>query len=192
MSTDEFELSHQGAQHASIEAKEKSVPQLVLLDEAWLASVCELEPQCYANPWSSSLIRGEFSKEISLRLGLVQEDQLLAYAFSHVFCQQIHVLNFAVAPEFRGCGLATLLLSHVLRYGVREGLEQALLEVRPSNIAALHLYARFGFQRVGVRRNYYRNNGEDAILLEREIAVGDLNQFEWISFSALDRFRNRV
>ncbi len=189
MSTDEHVLKSKNLPPNGPVDKDSSVPQVVVLDESWLIAICQLEPKCYPNPWSPALIRGEFSKEISLRLGLVKNGELLAYSFCHVFCHQLHVLNFAVAPEHRGRGLATLLMSHVLRYGVREGMQQALLEVRPSNTAALHLYARFGFQRVGVRRRYYRDNGEDAILLERDIELNDVSHFEWVSFSALDNYR---
>jgi ribosomal-protein-alanine N-acetyltransferase len=81
---------------------------------------------------------------------------------------ELHINNLAVLPAWRRTGVATSLLDHVIREGVRMGAHRATLEVRRSNEPARRLYERFGFSVAGVRRAYYTNPVEDAIVLWRE------------------------
>jgi ribosomal-protein-alanine N-acetyltransferase len=78
---------------------------------------------------------------------------------------ELHIGNIAVKPAHQGRGIATVLLEHLLEEGRRRAMVFATLEVRPSNARALALYERFGFKRIAVRRNYYRDNKEDAHVL---------------------------
>jgi ribosomal-protein-alanine N-acetyltransferase len=86
---------------------------------------------------------------------------------------ELHINNLAVAPRHRRTGVATALLTHVLREGGRLGAVRATLEVRRSNEAARCLYDRFGFIVAGVRRGYYTKPVEDAIVLWRDGLTGD-------------------
>ena len=81
---------------------------------------------------------------------------------------EFHINNLAVDPTWRRVGVARALLTHVLSEGVRLGAHRATLEVRRSNEAAQKLYANFGFSVAGVRRDYYTNPVEDALVLWRE------------------------
>jgi ribosomal-protein-alanine N-acetyltransferase len=81
---------------------------------------------------------------------------------------ELHINNLAVLPEVRRKGVASLLLSHVLREGARLGAIRATLEVRRSNEPARELYERFGFSIAGVRHGYYSNPIEDALILWRD------------------------
>jgi ribosomal-protein-alanine N-acetyltransferase len=82
------------------------------------------------------------------------------------------VLNLAVDPGARRRGYGRALLAAALRAGARAGASRALLEVRASNAEALALYAHFGFERIGVRRDYYREPLEDAFVLARALSAG--------------------
>ncbi len=84
--------------------------------------------------------------------------------------EQIHINNLAVLPEARGQGLASRLLADVMAECAQMGVERATLEVRRSNTAALRLYAKAGFTEAGVRRNYYTQPVEDALVLSRAAA----------------------
>lgn len=162
---------------------------LVELDCSYLEEVCSLEPRCYPHPWSSRLIEGEFEKEVSFRLGVRCERGLAAYAFSYLVPDEMHVLNLAVAPEYRGIGLGKFLLAGLLQRGVLRGAKTVTLEVRESNVIAQRLYFGLGFRRIGIRRNYYRDNGENALLLERHLASGDFTLLEQKLRKAVTRAR---
>jgi ribosomal-protein-alanine N-acetyltransferase len=149
-------------------------PQLTILDESYSEALCALERRCYSHPWSAELIRGEFRKEISLRLGLVVggpsgSDSIVAYSFNYIVADELHVLNLAVHPDFRGRGHGKQLLSAVLKYAVSRGATYATLEVRQSNAIAKTLYSSMGFEVVGIRKNYYRDNLENALVLEMDL-----------------------
>ena len=84
-----------------------------------------------------------------------------------IIFDELHINTLAVHPELRRQGLASLLLTHVIEAAVRRGADKATLEVRRSNEGALKLYERFGFEVGGVRKEYYRQPVEDALILWR-------------------------
>ena len=86
---------------------------------------------------------------------------------------ELHVIDVAVEPESRRLGVARLLLQQVMADGRATGAAVVLLEVRQSNEAALALYGALGFSRTDVRRAYYSDNGEDAIIMRLDLAIGD-------------------
>lgn len=145
------------------------VLELVWLERAHLPAVTALEPRCYTHAWSPQLIEGEFQKEVSFRWGLFAADVLRGYCFSYLVVDELHVLNLAVEPESQGRGYGRWLLNAVIERAVARGAAYATLEVRRSNGVAQALYHSLGFRQAGVRKSYYRDNGEDALVLEREL-----------------------
>lgn len=135
--------------------------------------VVALEPLCYPNPWSREVLYNEFSNEISLRIALHSGPTLVAYCFNHLVLDELHLLNVAVAPQWRGSGLGSLLLSITLEEAKERGASRAFLEVRPSNTIAISLYEKFNFRRLGIRKCYYSDNAEDAILMEASLVEAD-------------------
>jgi len=144
----------------------KSELSLVEIGVKYLDQILLLEPQIYAHPWSSSLISAEFEKSISFRLGLAQDDTLIAYSFSYIVEDELHLLNLSVSPEFQNQGLGRHLLKTLIQKAKEKGVTHVYLEVRRSNIRAHALYYAAGFTSSGFRKNYYSDNGEDAILME--------------------------
>ena len=134
--------------------------------------VTQIEPACYSKPWSKTVLYNEFSNQVSHRVALFKKidgdtsDLLIGYSFNHLVLDELHILNLAIDPEFQGKGLGRELLKATLRTAETNGATRAFLEVRPSNRAANALYRQFGFRRLGIRKHYYRNNGEDAIVME--------------------------
>lgn len=141
-------------------------PRFTYLDPSYCEQLIELEKRCYSHPWSPELIKGEFDKNVSLRCGLVAQGQIFAYCLNYLIVDELHVLNLAVHPDWRGRGLGKRLLGKVLELAVGEGARYATLEVRPSNYIAKRLYSSLGFEVVGMRKNYYRDNFENALVLE--------------------------
>ncbi len=90
---------------------------------------------------------------------------LVAFLISWHIVDEAHIANLAVHPHYRRQGLARTLLRHALLTAQQSGMRSALLEVRAGNVPALALYRAFGFELVGRRKGYYRDNGEDALLM---------------------------
>jgi len=89
------------------------------------------------------------------------------YVCAYLITDEVHINNLAVDPRWRRRGVARALLGAVLEHGRRQGAARALLEVRLSNVGAQALYRAFGFQPAGVRRQYYAQPREDALVMER-------------------------
>jgi [ribosomal protein S18]-alanine N-acetyltransferase len=140
--------------------------ELVDLDRAYADQVIRLEPLVYPKGWSEKLIIAEFDKRISFRPSLVYGGELMAYSFNYIIEDELHILNLAVRPELQHRGVGTFLLATLLSKAEKRGVKFCFLEVRRSNIRAQHLYYKAGFTANGIRRNYYSDNGEDAILME--------------------------
>lgn len=133
-----------------------------------VADVAALEARVFPDPWSADSFLAEVERKPDIGHSLVVRDgagELVAYAVVWFIVDEIHIGNIAVAPEQQGRGLGRRLLEHVLSEGRARDMVFATLEVRPSNRAALALYERFGFRKVAVRKNYYHNDREDALVL---------------------------
>jgi [ribosomal protein S18]-alanine N-acetyltransferase len=135
-----------------------------------LARVLEIEQVAFRNPWSAELLRRELGHDWSTIL--VAEEPgprgvltLVGFVIFWIVHDELHVLNVATALEHRNKGVARRVLEAALDTGRRKHCALATLEVRRSNAAALGLYRDFGFRPVGIRPNYYVDEGEDAIVM---------------------------
>ena len=173
-------MSNAVSQSLDTEGNEQPL-SLILLDRTRLAEICALEQVCYPFPWSETLIEGEFGKDVSLRVGLEQSESLVAYSLSHLVEDELHILNFAVSPSQQRRGVGRAMLAGLLGFALKRGVKFAFLEVRPSNTPAINLYSSLGFYRTGIRKSYYRNNGEDALLFERRLIAKDANDLQRLS-----------
>jgi ribosomal-protein-alanine N-acetyltransferase len=108
----------------------------------------------------------ELSKPSGVCLAAVREGELIGYLICSRYDRVWHVMNVAIDPDQRRRGIATTLLERLFA-SVGDGEAQYTLEVRCSNGPAIELYERFGFRSAGVRRRYYQDNGEDAVIMWR-------------------------
>jgi [ribosomal protein S18]-alanine N-acetyltransferase len=135
-----------------------------------MPAVMALEKASFKNPWSTELLGRELQHDWSTIL-LVEEPQpeggviLLGLAIFWIVHDEVHVLNVATAPVHRRRGVARIVMEEVLRRGVARRCSLATLEVRRGNESALNLYRSLGFRPVGIRPNYYADEGEDAIVM---------------------------
>jgi len=150
------------------------------LDED-VEALAALEERCYTHPWTVRHFRDEIARPGRGRVVVLRDPRELedegrgiwAYVAFQVVADEMHLLNLAVAPEWRGRGWGRWLLRLALGLGGRRGARRILLEVRRSNQAALALYQKAGFREIAVRRNYYTRPQEDALVLEKtEIGSG--------------------
>ena len=139
-----------------------------------LDTVEEIERASYPTPWSRSMFVAELRKPSSLALGAYSEDgDLVGYAFVSRYVDAWHVMNVAVATDFRGRGIATALLERLFEMTATDPQRGYTLEVRVSNSHAIRLYERLGFEARGIRRGYYTDNREDALIMWREPAPSE-------------------
>ena len=140
-----------------------------------LDAVLAIERECFPTPWSRAMFSEELGREYSDAL-VAQPSEgggVAGYAVCWTVAGESHLLNIAVGPAFRGRGVACLLLSECIRRGARGGSDRIHLEVRAGNDDAIRLYRGHDFVFMGVRKGYYTDSGEDAILLSREIRESD-------------------
>lgn len=134
-----------------------------------LETVDEIERASYPTPWSRSMFVAELRKPSSVAIGAYAEGgKLVGYAFVSRYVDAWHVMNVAVATEFRRRGIATTLLQRVFEVTANDPQRGYTLEVRVSNVEAIRLYERLGFEPRGIRRGYYTDNREDALIMWRE------------------------
>jgi [ribosomal protein S18]-alanine N-acetyltransferase len=139
------------------------------LDPDDLDTVEAIERASYPTPWSRTMFAAELRKPSALALGAYAEDgELVGYAFVSRYVDAWHVMNVAVAPEHRRHGVATELLARLFEITAGDQRRGYTLEVRVSNLGAIQLYERLGFQSRGIRRGYYTDNREDALIMWRE------------------------
>ena len=134
-----------------------------------LPQVVAIERRAFTTPWSLAMFVLELSKPSGVCLAADVEGELAGYLVCSRYDTVWHLMNIAVDPDRRRRGIATELIGALLERVDRDG--QLTLEVRRSNEGAIALYERFGFRSAGVRRRYYADNGEDAVIMWRTPAT---------------------
>jgi len=132
--------------------------------------VAEIEKQSFALPWPPETYRRDLRSN-DVAHYLVCEDtehggHVVGYLGYWLIQDEVHISTLAVSPGYRGRGLGEYLLASALSQGLAKGARSAILEVRASNVVAQGLYLKYGFRVTGRRRRYYRDNNEDALLME--------------------------
>lgn len=139
--------------------------QIIPMTPAQLPQAAALERACFSHPWTEKALAEDLDNELLTLLAAVGEDgTLLGYGEVRTVLDEGTLERIAVAPQFRRHGAGEALLRRFLDDG-REKLAFLTLEVRAGNAPAIGLYEKLGFEVVGRRRNYYREEGEDALLM---------------------------
>lgn len=134
-----------------------------------LDAIERIERASYPAPWSRAMFTSELAKPSSISLAALDEhDRLLGYLVLSRFVDAWHVMNVAVDPAWRRRGIASALLGRLFELTGADNRRGYTLEVRVSNHAAIRLYERFGFRSKGIRRGYYTDNREDALIMWRD------------------------
>jgi [ribosomal protein S18]-alanine N-acetyltransferase len=145
-----------------------------LTSPSQIDEVLAVEQASFTNPWTRDMYLSELENRSLSFCYLARDDAGRVVGFCSFWrvLDELHINNLAVLPEFRRSGVASSLLTRVLLEGQKLGTRRATLEVRRSNDPARLLYERFGFTLAGVRRGYYTNPIEDALILWRETDHG--------------------
>ena len=135
-----------------------------------VSQVAELEKLCFSDPWSENSVSSELNNPLSLWLVAVDGERVAGYVGSQSVMGESDMMNIAVHPDYRRRGLAEMLVAELVTALKNAGNTCLTLEVRASNAPAIALYEKTGFSQVGLRKNYYRNPREDALILRKEFS----------------------
>ena len=135
------------------------------MEELDLPQAAAIEKEAITPPWSEQAFRESLGLEHTILLAAIQDDQVAGYCVCYQSFEEGEITNVAVKKELRGQGIAGKLLEKLCSYGKERGLERYILEVRAGNEPAIHLYERSGFTRVGIRKGFYEQPVEDAVIM---------------------------
>ena len=131
--------------------------------------VVELDHISFSLPWPERSFRFELSDNPASRCWVAEIDgRVVGMIVTWLFVDEAHIATIATHPDYRRQGIARKLLIYTLESAMREGALSSFLEVRESNLPAQEMYRKFGYVEVGRRKRYYRDNDEDAILMNLE------------------------
>ncbi|MFC2165590.1 ribosomal protein S18-alanine N-acetyltransferase [Acidobacteriota bacterium] len=142
------------------------------MDEKDLPDVIAIENLSFPNPWRRSTFIGEIANRgMSFPFMIVHQltGKNLGYIIYWKFNEEVQISNFAVHPDYRGYGLGKAVLRRLLDELIKEGVLYVFLEVRPSNYSARLLYEKMGFSVFGVRKDYYHDPPEDALVMGKSL-----------------------
>ena len=138
------------------------------MNESHVPQIAELEKLCFNDPWSANSVASELENRLAFWLVAMEDDQVIGYVGSQTVLGETDMMNIAIHPDHRKRGIATELIEALIHGLTERGSHSLMLEVRASNEPAKALYTKMGFESVGVRKNYYRNPREDALILRKE------------------------
>ena len=146
--------------------------EIVPMDRSHIPQILKLEQACFSTPWTETMLADAlYDPQASFLVAEDEEGHILGYAGLHVILDEGYIDNVAVEPDARKHGVASALLDVYCRFGAAN-LAFLTLEVRASNVPAIGLYEKYGFQRAGLRPGYYQHPREDAIIMTREFHHG--------------------
>ncbi|MBQ0079122.1 MAG: ribosomal protein S18-alanine N-acetyltransferase [Eubacterium sp.] len=132
--------------------------------------IYEIEQLCFPDPWSLESLVYEFEEnERAFYVVAELDNKVVGYAGLWWIFDEGHITNVAVRPDYRQRHIAEGIMGVMLQFTNEQGIYHHTLEVRPSNDAAIKLYEKLGFEVEGRRKNYYANNGEDALIMWRHV-----------------------
>lgn len=138
------------------------------MNESHVAQIAELEKICFSDPWSENSVASELNNPLSVWLVAEENGIVCGYVGSQTVLDETDMMNIAVHPDFRRKGIAAALIAELVRLLKERGSRILRLEVRESNAPAIALYETMGFTQLGLRKNYYRNPKENALILGKE------------------------
>ena len=147
--------------------------EIIEMEGEDIDGILDIENLCFISPWTRNAFEQELdidcSKVFVAKKSTPHKKRIVGYICLWVVTNEVHILNLATHPNFHRHGIATSLLSFGLKFSIRVGAELATLEVRKSNLPAISLYKKFAFEAMGVRRRYYSDNSEDAIVMHSKL-----------------------
>ncbi|URZ07920.1 ribosomal protein S18-alanine N-acetyltransferase [Clostridium felsineum] len=128
-------------------------------------SIIAIENLCFPTPWTKESMEGELNNKFAKYLVIKKDNVVIGYGGLWLIIDEGHITNIAVHPEFRGIGIGNIIVKELIKLCYIRNISSMTLEVRVSNIVAQNLYKKFGFKEAGIRKRYYSDNDEDALIM---------------------------
>ncbi len=135
------------------------------MDRKHIPQVLEIERASYPAPWSETTFSNEMISGVSVAIVALVGESVAGYVVGWVVADQLHIANIAVSPGHQRKGIGNGMMTWLLDEAVRRGCTSSSLEVRESNQAARSMYSRLGYHPVAIRKAYYANPAEDAVVM---------------------------
>ncbi|MCL1859318.1 MAG: ribosomal protein S18-alanine N-acetyltransferase [Oscillospiraceae bacterium] len=146
--------------------------RIIPLAEEYIDKIVKIERESFGDPWSKKLFVDLIDNPLAVCFVAVEDAEVAGYLIAYQIIDEIQILNIAVKESKRNGKIATELFNVIFEYAKIESVKEFTLEVRQSNIGAIALYKKLGFKIDGMRKNYYKNPKEDAILMS--LKLGEL------------------
>ena len=146
---------------------QKIVIELMKFDD--IKNVLEVENKSFTIPWHEESFVQELTNNLALYLVAKIEGKAVGYVGVWKILNEGHITNIAVHPDYRNNGIGKALISELLLLCIKEGINAFTLEVRKSNVIAQEFYQKMGFIEEGIRKKYYSDNNEDAIIMWKKV-----------------------
>lgn len=131
-----------------------------------IEAVMAIEQASFTLPWTYEAYYNELEmNQFSTYIVLEHNNKVIGYCGSWIILDESHITNIAISPEYRGKSLGEALLRNIMLIAIKKGAKTMSLEVRVSNLVAQNLYKKLGFQEGGIRKRYYTDNYEDALVM---------------------------
>ena len=141
------------------------------MNQSHISAIAEIERQCFSKPWSENAIAAELENESAYFYVAKLNGESVGYIGMHCAADECYIANVGVLKEYRRMGVGSELVKYASDKAKEMKMSFISLEVRPSNTAAVRIYERFGFERVGLRKNFYSDPKEDGAIMTLCFAV---------------------
>jgi len=135
------------------------------MDATSIKSILNISELSFPISWSYESLQSELDNKFAKYVVLKSGNSIVGYGGMWIIIDEAHITNVAVHPEARGFGAGDMLVEALFRICRKQKIPAITLEVRSSNFKAINLYEKYGFKQEGLRRNYYEDNGEDAVIM---------------------------
>lgn len=133
-----------------------------------IEDIYTLEKLCFAVPWPLQVLFEDIALNDHIYLLIKENGKTVGYGSVWLVLDEGHINNICIHPDYRQKGYGRILLEQICAYARRYGADSITLEVRTSNVPAINLYSSMDFRLEGVRKNYYQDNGEDALIMWKQ------------------------
>ncbi|WXR60706.1 ribosomal protein S18-alanine N-acetyltransferase [Peptostreptococcaceae bacterium AGR-M142] len=134
-----------------------------------IKDLVEIEKFCFTTPWTKNMFLKEFENNLSHYKVIIVDGKVIAYAGIWLIVDEGHITNVAVHPKFKGNGFGSIVMEALIDLCVEKQIKSMTLEVRTKNQVAINLYEKYNFKKAGIRKEYYPDTKEDALIMWKEL-----------------------
>ncbi|MCT4586060.1 MAG: ribosomal protein S18-alanine N-acetyltransferase [Peptostreptococcaceae bacterium] len=134
-----------------------------------IKDLVEIENCCFTTPWTKHMFLKEFENNLSHYKVIIVEGKVVAYAGIWLIVDEGHITNVAVHPKYKGNGFGNIVMQALIDLCKEKNVKSMTLEVRTKNQVAINLYEKYDFKKAGIRKEYYPDTKEDALIMWKEL-----------------------